>query len=406
VASPSLQTIIVYKKHIPEKGVGKGKAVTRTRAQAKRIAEGFKFKSIYTSRETENSFRFRQRPPTDFVAGSFRTKRLPEFGVSLVYGKLKKDKSIKKIPGPYGHAGGGDDDSFSEDRKKNNKIFKKIEDLKADKSKSRNDKRYELAKICKEIEEFKTPYNVLRGSLILNAVDYGIILNMVKVPYDERKKKRLSLDAAMKIFKKICESPTQSQVELKLNSSKKKPLAKSISTKTRNLKEMPDPGPLALLGETLEFSWREGGAKKTKRRAGKSNPDLPGKQIWKPNGKWLFLWSPKHRAVVAIKKPTSAKKEPKVSRRGGAAKVSERFHARPAKKTWEMEIPRVPLELVGPAEHIVYRSDKWSATGETTDYIHEFNDGVKLYCGPSLKNPRVFLCMGGKLTVTERGLVF
>ena len=150
---------------------------------------------------------------------------------------------------------------------------------------------------------------------------------------------------------------------------------------------MPDPGPMSWLGTTLEWKWKGG--------------------KWE-NGKedWLFLWSPKYKAVVAVKCPKKMDKLDKVSRRGGAAKTFERFMSRDPKATFDAEIPACKLVKLGDAVHIVYRSDKWKHGKKTEDYIHEFGKGVEIYCGPSKKNPDVFICFGGRLTATERGLVF
>ena len=61
---PNLQTVIVSKD------------VARTRAKATKVARKFANR-IYTSRETKTSWRFRQRPPKDFVQKSFRTFPVP-----------------------------------------------------------------------------------------------------------------------------------------------------------------------------------------------------------------------------------------------------------------------------------------------------------------------------------------
>ena len=155
----------------------------------------------------------------------------------------------------------------------------------------------------------------------------------------------------------------------------------------KNPRTMPDPGPMSWLGTTLEWKWKGG--------------------KWE-NGKedWLFLWSPKYKAVVAVKCPKKMDKLGKVSRRGGAAKTFERFMSRDPKATYDAEIPACKLVKLGKAVHIVYRSDKWKHGKKTEDYIHEFGKDVEIYCGPSKKNPDVFICFGGKLTATERGLVF
>lgn len=389
MASPNLQTIIVYKEYVPDKGARKGKCVKRTRAQAKKIAEQFKFRNIYTSRETQTSYRFRQRPPEDFVASSFRTKRLPEFGVSLVYGRLKKGKSKKK-------KNPGEPDVLDQDIKVYKQYHKKLDRLRNDRSKKRQEKQYELARLCRAFRQAPIDTPFLQDFMRKELVDYAVALEMPQV-YNARTRKRKTGD----LFSRVCQAPTKAQRDLFENPSK---APKHVRLK--NPTQMPDPGPLALLGETLEFAWSPDTVKQAKKTSKKWRPGDPGKEVWAPKGKWLFLWSPKYKAVIAIKKPRSAPKKSQVSREGGAAKVSERFHARPAEKTWEMEVPQVPLAFLGRAVHIVYRSDKWSPTRETTDYIHDFKQGVKLYCGPSLKRPEVFLCFGGKLTVTERGLVF
>lgn len=72
------QTVIVHKTHAKDRKTAQG------------IARGFA-RRMYTSRETSTSYRFRQRPPGHFVEGSFRTKKTPKKGVTIVYGKLKEN---------------------------------------------------------------------------------------------------------------------------------------------------------------------------------------------------------------------------------------------------------------------------------------------------------------------------
>jgi hypothetical protein len=71
------QTIIVLKAH-PK---------VKTRADAKKIAIRYADR-IYTSRETSTSFRFRQKPPSKFKKGTFRTEKKTKY-VSIVWGELK-----------------------------------------------------------------------------------------------------------------------------------------------------------------------------------------------------------------------------------------------------------------------------------------------------------------------------
>ena len=64
------------------------KEYAKTRKRAKEIAKRYADR-IYTIRETSTSWRFRQRPPSDFVKGSFRTAKITK-DISIVYGELKK----------------------------------------------------------------------------------------------------------------------------------------------------------------------------------------------------------------------------------------------------------------------------------------------------------------------------
>lgn len=75
-ASTTVQSVIVKK------------SCAKTRAEAKKKAKGF---STKTSRETGDSWRFRQRPPSDFDSKSFRIKKVNDC-ISLVIGKLKGAK--------------------------------------------------------------------------------------------------------------------------------------------------------------------------------------------------------------------------------------------------------------------------------------------------------------------------
>lgn len=58
-----------------------------SRSQAVKIAGKYADR-IYTSRETGSSWRFRQRPPSDFKKGTLKTVKINPH-VSLVVGKLK-----------------------------------------------------------------------------------------------------------------------------------------------------------------------------------------------------------------------------------------------------------------------------------------------------------------------------
>ena len=75
--NPSIHTIIIPKT----------KGTKAKRAAQRVLSAGYSVKKI---RETTQSYRFRQRPPSDFVEGSFRTYHIPGKHITVVYGKPKK----------------------------------------------------------------------------------------------------------------------------------------------------------------------------------------------------------------------------------------------------------------------------------------------------------------------------
>lgn len=64
------------------------KMIAHSLRQAERIARRFADR-IYTSRETENYYRFRQVAPEKFEEGSYKTEKAAR-GVYIVWGELKK----------------------------------------------------------------------------------------------------------------------------------------------------------------------------------------------------------------------------------------------------------------------------------------------------------------------------
>ena len=343
MAEGDLQTIIVPKTVAP------------TRAAAAKLAK--RHGRVRTSRETGQSWRFRQRPPTDFIKSSFRTKHLPD-GVSLVYGMLKGSKN----PSP----------TIRSDIRYMWKMEPQVKRTKGP---------YELVRLAQEIAARDFESSTIRSHLVRHVAARARSLGMTCHGKGVRSPTALQDE---RCFKEVLKHPVGPQVELfESNPSPRRKVLK-------NPKGMPDPGPSAWLGSVLEWKWKNG----------------KDSFMWEESKEsWMFIWSPKYKAIVGVKKPKRMKKMSKVSRSGGGAKMFERFASRPAKSTNEIEIPDVKLVKLGKAEHIIYRSDKWSQNGKTTDYIHEFGSGVQLFCGPSLQNPEVFLCFGGKLTCTERGLV-
>ena len=71
------------------------KSVAKTRGKAAKVAEKYADR-IYTSRQTKDVWRFRQRPPSCFQEGSMKTWCKPGNGVCIVYGTLKKGADKRK----------------------------------------------------------------------------------------------------------------------------------------------------------------------------------------------------------------------------------------------------------------------------------------------------------------------
>lgn len=122
---------------------------------------------------------------------------------------------------------------------------------------------------------------------------------------------------------------------------------------------------------------------------------------WKRNFPRL-LWSPSTRSLVWVhgRAPTARRKG--ATRSDGAARVFGAWAQREATSTSTLKIPACKLKLQGRAVYIVYKSDKWGPKGgKTKNYQHDFGPSVKTYhCGS------VWAVRGGRLTVTERGIVF
>jgi hypothetical protein len=72
------------------------KSAAKTRKAAEKLAKKHADR-IYTSRETKNNFRFRQRPPGCFIQSTFKNFPVPPDGdVTITYGTLKKGAEKKK----------------------------------------------------------------------------------------------------------------------------------------------------------------------------------------------------------------------------------------------------------------------------------------------------------------------
>lgn len=139
------------------------------------------------------------------------------------------------------------------------------------------------------------------------------------------------------------------------------------------------------------------------------------KIIYFNDQRWELLWNPIKKELIGIKKKL-IKKIP--------FKDLENFKNKPAYQMVKifkdydfdgciyssfLEEP-LTFEKLGKGTHIVYRSDKWNKH-KFFNYIHEFGEdgnsinprhGVNVYYN---KKNRLFMCKGGKLFVSSRGII-
>lgn len=393
--SANLQTVIV------------SKGVAKNRTKAERLA-GPHANRMYTSRETKSSWRFRQRPPSDFKKSSFRTFPVPgHSGIALVYGELKSSKQKnpgRKRSGKAGRQrylqwkGAEHSEALSE------WDFWLVMSPQVRRAKTERDLvKYAKRAVKKDIQS-ETIRGVIYGAISDRARELRKLHTEPTAEEDEKYVRSITT------YAKKNPSPKRAKKKTSTKTAKRKASKKSAKAiKLNRPKVMPHPGPCAWLGSTLELSfdprqhnpsWTKNGEK--------------GRTIWDGGRRnWMCLWSPKYKAVVVVPRPRGLKGGPgsrarkgKVVRDGGGANLFEKFAARAAEGTQEIEIDACAIKKLGDGVHIVYRSDKWSESRTTTDYIHDFKKGVQIYCGPTIEKPELFIIFGGKLTLTERGLVF
>ena len=207
------------------------------------------------------------------------------------------------------------------------------------------------------------------------------------------------------------------------------PFAPTSRTRSATPRVLPDPGAVALLGTVLEFVVRERDGRKV--RHSWDAHESPG-LLWSPSQKALVFFPGKTyrhwkevgrigdvrrnerldmREIKAMLKKMGVRNPKQVQEAG---KLFTDWAARPATRFAQFDTPDDPgsdkltLKLAGSAFSIVYRSDKWNGRdGKRVDYIHHFakTGSVKV----SVANghpPKAFFVKGGRLTVTDRGIIY
>jgi len=123
---------------------------------------------------------------------------------------------------------------------------------------------------------------------------------------------------------------------------------------------------------------------------------------WSPELRSLLIFPKKHVRWVGHLGP-----DPDLFRSAGvekSAKLFQRWAARDPVEVGKLRISDYQMKPYGRARHIVYRSDKWHP-GRTEDYIHDFGPKVRMAMAAG-SPPAAIMISGGRLTVTERGLVY
>jgi hypothetical protein len=121
-----------------------------------------------------------------------------------------------------------------------------------------------------------------------------------------------------------------------------------------------------------------------------------------------LLWSEPGRALIVLAGNGFHRSPPRRLEHatGQGARVYRRWtRGREPAHEREVTITQWPSEwkVVGPAERIGYRSDKFHQRGETVDYEHEFGRDVRLYLATH-DTHGVFVWRGGSLRLTTHGI--
>jgi hypothetical protein len=173
---------------------------------------------------------------------------------------------------------------------------------------------------------------------------------------------------------------------------------------------LPDPGTLTQLGtlQELRVIRDKDGEHEIHRFGGPSNRDGPP-----------LFWSPKLRMLLVFppKRPTKWKELGPLSREQAdeiltvndgmpAAKLFRRWSMHEPVAISKIKIRDYRLRPTGSMKHLVYRSDKFSPTRVTEDFIHEMPKTDRIAVAGAGSVPDAIAIWGPRLTVTERGLVY
>jgi len=191
---------------------------------------------------------------------------------------------------------------------------------------------------------------------------------------------------------------------------------------------LPDPGAVALLGTVQNLVVREADGIKVQHAW---DDDAPG-LLWSPTQKALIFFPSKtYRHWKEVGRIGDIRREDRLDMREmrvelkrigvkspsqvqAAGKLFTKWAARPATRFSQFQTPDDPgsnklkLKLSGSAFSIVYLSDKWNGRdGKRVSYVHHFaKTGTVKVSIANGRVPKAFFIKGGRLTVTERGIIY
>lgn len=87
------------------------------------------------------------------------------------------------------------------------------------------------------------------------------------------------------------------------------------------------------------------------------------------------------------------------------AEAFKKWHARPADLVGYVDTPPPAGVLIGRAVRIGYASDKWNRARSFVDYEHDFTAPGPLVYSTGEERPRALVLVGGRFTITNRGIV-
>lgn len=87
------------------------------------------------------------------------------------------------------------------------------------------------------------------------------------------------------------------------------------------------------------------------------------------------------------------------------AEAFRKWHARAPDLVGYIDTPPPAGERIGRAVRIGYASDKWTKPGEFVEYEHDFTTPGPLVYSTGEERPRALILVGGRFTITKRGIV-